>query len=109
MNNYNPDGYAIIKALQHDNTYSYFVFGSWSGGYLDKDYWRRNSGIERFEENDDYYYFYGYSGSCYRCSKSSNHITMYNQGILNHMTVNNKVMEVEVISVEQFKQEWEKK
>ena len=39
------------------------------GGYLDGDRWKMNSGISRVEEQEGYYYFFGYSGSCYKCSK----------------------------------------
>lgn len=31
--------------------------------------WRINSGITDVKEDDEYYYFYGISGSCYQCKK----------------------------------------
>ena len=36
---------------------------------LSNDSWRMNSGITDIEEDEDFYYFYGVSGSCYLCRK----------------------------------------
>ena len=63
-----PDQWVIVKIEQGGNAL-YKVFGSWFGGYLDGDRWKMNSGISRVEEQEGYYYFFGYSGSCYKCSK----------------------------------------
>ena len=64
----------------------YKVFGSWAGGYLDGDRWKANSGIVSLEEDDDYYYFIGYSGSCYKCHKKGYGVmTSYSQSILDNM------------------------
>jgi len=84
-----PDQWCIIKIF--DNIYK--VFGSWSGGYLDGDSWRINSGIDRIEEDGDYWLFYGYSGSCYRCHKKSYGINSpYNAGIVNSLCKDGKVV-----------------
>lgn len=78
VNENKPDQWSIIKI---DDIYK--VFGSWSGGYLDGDSWRLNSGIDRIEEDGDYWLFYGYSGSCYRCHKRTYGISSpYNGAIL---------------------------
>ena len=50
---------------------SYKVWGGWRGGYLDGDRYKVNSGITRVESDDDYYYIYGVSGSCYKCKKGT--------------------------------------
>jgi hypothetical protein len=64
----------------------YKVFGSWAGGYLDGDRWKMNSGIVSLEEDDDYYYFIGYSGSCYKCHKKGYGVmTSYSQSILDNL------------------------
>lgn len=42
---------------------TYKVFATWT------DAWRLNSGITKVEQDEDYYYFYGHSGSCYKCHK----------------------------------------
>jgi len=74
-----PDQWCIIRIF--DSVYK--VFGSWSGGYLDGDSWKLNSGIDRIEEDGDYWLFYGYSGSCYRCHKKTYGISSpYNGAIL---------------------------
>ena len=63
-----PDGWVVVKIINNKETY-YKVFGGWSGGYLDGDRWKLNSGISKIEEDNENYYFYGYSGSCYQCNK----------------------------------------
>lgn len=74
-----PERWVILKLP--DNNYK--VFGSWAGGYLDGDRWKLNSGIQKVEQDDDYYYFIGYSGSCYKCNKKGYGIaTNYNASVL---------------------------
>ena len=73
-----PDKWVVIKVPD-----GHKIFASWAGGYLDGDRWRLNSGIEKVEEDDKYYYFFGYSGSCYKCRKGGYGVmTSYSQGIL---------------------------
>jgi hypothetical protein len=74
-NTYRPDKWLLIKINGTDPHYR--VFGSWSGGYLDGDSWRMNSGITRVEEDDEYFYFHGYSGSVYECHKKMYGATAY--------------------------------
>lgn len=75
-----PDRWVIVKL---PNNY-YKVFGTWSGGYLDGDRWKLNSGIERVEQDDEFYYFIGFSGSCYKCHKKRyGTATSYGLGVLN--------------------------
>ena len=83
-----PDKWVILKINSEINK----VFASWGGGYLNGDYWRVNSGIVKVEEDENYYYFYGYSGSIYKCHKdaygvigASNKATLNN--IINHNSV----------------------
>jgi len=63
-----PENWVVMKIVIAGQT-TYKVFGSWRGGYLSGDYWRLNSGIKDVEEDDDYFYFNGFSGSCYKCNK----------------------------------------
>ena len=80
-----PDKWVVLKLNNASETY-YKVFGSWAGGYLDGDRWKMNSGIASVEEDDNYYYFIGYSGSCYKCHKKGYGImTSYSQSILDNM------------------------
>lgn len=75
-----PDKWVVVK-LPND---SYKVFGTWGGGYLDSDRWKLNSGISKVEQDEDFYYFVGFSGSCYKCHKKSYGIaTSYGLRVLN--------------------------
>lgn len=75
-----PDKWVIIKL---SNNY-YKVFGTWSGGYLDNDRWKLNSGISKVEQDKNFYYFIGFSGSCYKCHKKHyGTVTSYGLFILN--------------------------
>ena len=85
MSNYAPDKWSILEIDTPDGGVLYKVFGSWSGGYLDSDSWRMNSGIVRIEEEDDAFLFYGNSGSCYVCSKHSYGATVYGAGVIASM------------------------
>lgn len=68
---YNPDRWVILKITENDtNNTLYRVLAGWSGGYLDGDAWRLNSGIVRIEEIDEVFDVHGYSGSVYRCHKN---------------------------------------
>ena len=64
-----PDNWVVIK-MKGDEPH-YRVLAGWSGGYLDGDSWRMNSGITRVENDGDCYNFHGLSGSCYSCHKES--------------------------------------
>ena len=74
MTDYNPDNWVVIKMNGDDPHYR--VLAGWSGGYLDGDSWRMNSGITRVEDAGDCYNFYGSTGSCYSCYKESYCIRM---------------------------------
>jgi len=76
---YEPEEWVLVK-VDEDLVK---VFGSWRGGYISGDSWRMNSGIEKIEEDGDYWLFIGYSGSVYKCHKDAYRITSpYNEGIL---------------------------
>lgn len=60
-----PDAWVILKFKGEDPHYR--VLAGWAGGYLDGSSWRINSGIVRHEYDGDYWYFFGTSGSCYKC------------------------------------------
>lgn len=73
MTTYNPDNWVIIEFPDH-----YKVLAGWSGGYLDGDSWRMNSGITHHTFDGDYWHFYGSSGSCYKCYADSYGLRMNN-------------------------------
>lgn len=68
-----PQRWVILKLA--DNYYK--VFGTWTGGYLTGDRWKLNSGIKGVEQDDDYYYFIGFSGTCYKCHKKAYGVASY--------------------------------
>jgi hypothetical protein len=69
MSEYTPDRWVVIEFARQGRDPVQKVLGGWYGGYTKGDSWRLNSGIERVVEAEDYYEFYGYSGSVYRCYK----------------------------------------
>lgn len=73
MSIYTPDSWVIVKISgpTGDDSPVYKVLAGWSGGYLDGDSWRANSGIGMTKTFDDHYEFVGYSGSIYVCDKRS--------------------------------------
>jgi len=82
---YQPDNWIILKIKQKNNDkegYYFKVLGGWSGGYLDSDSWRMNSGIKEIIDNGDYWDIIGSSGSTYRCHKEGENVRMNIAGIL---------------------------
>lgn len=84
MSEYEPHSWVVLSINFEGKKY-FKVLGGWSGGYLDGDYWRMNSGITHMEEDEDYYYFHGYSGSVYKCRKESQHLRGTMHGIYNQL------------------------
>jgi len=82
---YKPDNWVIAKIEDNDQTVYKLVAG-WSGGYLDGDTWRVNSGITEVTEDDSYFYFGGSSGSVYKCFKNAYTVRMNISGIVEFIT-----------------------
>jgi hypothetical protein len=62
---YRPDNWVVIKINgPHPH---YRVLAGWSGGYLDGDSWRLNSGITKVQKDFNRLFFHGSSGSTYMC------------------------------------------
>lgn len=81
---YSPDNWVVLKLKRSESdTGFYKILGGWSGGYLDGDSWRLNSGITQVKQNGDRYEFYGASGSCYHCHKDSYGLRANNAGVYN--------------------------
>lgn len=79
-----PDSWVILK-IDSPKDPHYRVLAGWSGGYLYGSSWRLNSGIIRHEFDGDYWYFYGYSGSCYKCYVDSYHMNVIMAGVYNQL------------------------
>lgn len=75
MKEYRPDNWVILKIKAPTETF-YKVLAGWSGGYLDGDSWRMNSGIDSVDEIEKAYMFKGSSGSIYTCGKNSYGVRM---------------------------------
>ena len=82
---YTPDNWVVIKYKYKDEPAHYRILAGTSGGYLDSDTWRINSGIVRVEETEHSFLFYGASGSCYECIKTAYCIRRNNSGIWIHL------------------------
>jgi len=78
MNENKPDSWVILKL---PSGHGYKVLAGWSGGYLDGDSWRLNSGITRIEREGEYYMIHGYSSSVYQCHSSRYTLSMSIAGI----------------------------
>ena len=87
--NYFPDNWVILKIKEGKGTFPFYkVLAGWSGGYLDGDSWRMNSGITRITGDEDYLKFWGSSGSCYVCHKDTYRLTMAISGVYNSLKEN---------------------
>jgi hypothetical protein len=84
MTEYTPTCWVILK-IKHNAETTFKVLAGWSGGYLDGDTWRCNSGITKVEFNDPCYTFHGYSGSTYVCHKRSETMMMSIAGVYDKM------------------------
>lgn len=94
MTEYTPDSWVVVKIVgDEDNLHK--VVGGWSGGYLDGDSWRMNSGIERVENGGDVWLVHGYSGSVYKLRKGGERVSMAMGGII--ASLGDKV---EIVSIE---------
>jgi hypothetical protein len=102
-----PDKWVVVKIDNNTDTSLYKVFATWSGGYLNGDRWKMNSGIKSMEYDDDYYYFIGHSGSCYKCHKKGyGTATSYGECVLNDMIENAYKVNV-TVSILSEDNEWE--
>jgi Mor family transcriptional regulator len=87
-----PDKWIIIKITKDDTTI-YKVLAGWSGGYLDGQSWRLNSGIVKVETQENHYLFHGHSGSVYKCSKKGYGTNNIMNSIVTDL-LNNKNVEI---------------
>ena len=71
-----PDNWVVLKIAGKDPHYR--ILAGWSGGYLDGDSWKLNSGIVPVFEHKRSFKFVGFSKSVYLCSKLSYGLRMNN-------------------------------
>jgi len=85
MSEYTPDNWVILKLEMEDGEIIHKVLAGWSGGYLDGDSWKINSGITKIEDTENHFAVHGYSGSIYICRKNSQMLRMNSRGTYNWM------------------------
>ena len=76
-----PNNWVVLEIRINPNETIYKILAGWSGGYLDGDSWKVNSGIVSVYKDEDYYIFVGESGSEYKCHKDRYFLKMNNAGI----------------------------
>ena len=81
---YTPDVWVVLD-MDYEGEVISKVLAGWSGGYLDGDSWQLNSGITEITEDEDYFYFHGYSGSVYKCYKKSQRFNNMTAQIYNRL------------------------
>jgi hypothetical protein len=93
---YSPSAYRVIL-IDAPEGQLIKLFASWSAGYLDGDSYRINSGTEVIIEEQNNYFFYGFSGSIYKLNKfTQGHLTSYSAGIYNRILQQDCVKEISV-------------
>ena len=93
---YEPDNWVIVEIEQDNGQPFHKVLGGWSGGYLDGNTWRMNSGIDKVITDEDHYEIHGYSGSVYRCRKDTEGIRMNIANILEKLIDTGRVKQVSI-------------
>lgn len=71
MTHYVPDNWVAMEVPG-----GHKIVAGWSGGYLNGNSWRVNSGIKSIVETDTSFLVHGFTGSVYECRKSSECIRM---------------------------------
>jgi len=89
--NYTPDNWIILEMETPESGIFHKILGGWSGGYLDGNSWRLNSGVTTVEEHEDHFAVHGYSGSVYTCFKDSEVVRMNIAPTLNALMGTGKV------------------
>lgn len=89
-----PNNFVILQI----NNDLHKVFATWKKD----DRWKLNSGIKKIKQDKDYYYFEGYSGSVYKCSKSSyGNLTFYGSLVLKDL-IEKAQGQIKLLTEEEF-------
>jgi hypothetical protein len=96
---YTPNNWVIVKLTSAEGVI-HKVLAGWSGGYLEGNSWRMNSGIVRASEEGDYILFHGESGSVYKCHKDAQRLSNSTAGIYNTLVEQGKQKGVVVEIIE---------
>jgi hypothetical protein len=79
---YQPDKFLVLKITNSKDETHHRIFGTWSGGYLDGDSWRLNSGIVKVEAQGPFLLFHGSSGSLYKVHKDMYGASAYTGSVI---------------------------
>lgn len=101
---YTPDRWVILKITRYDNLTDttksiYKVFAGWLGGFTQGQSWKLNSGIVKVETEENFYLFYGHSGSVYQCFKGSEGMSSYMYQILENFKATAINAKIEIVPV----------
>lgn len=73
-----PDRWIVVKVNSTTTDVAHYrLYAMWTGGFVDGDAWKLNSGIESVKDDGDFLVFVGTSGSRYRCHKQGYGLTGY--------------------------------
>lgn len=98
------DNWVIVEIQDDDGSVAgWKVLAGWSGGYLDGNSWRMNSGIKDWYITPNTYIFEGYSGSEYICPKDREGIRMNIANVVKQLEDSGKA---KIISMETFMENW---
>lgn len=101
VNEYTPDNWIVFE-FKHKDESVRKVLAGWSGSYTQGSSWKVNSGITHTTQDDNYFYFEGYSGSVYKCHKKNYGIRMSTAHVWEEIQ---KQGDVKEITVEQIQKE----
>ena len=105
MSEYCPDAWVLLKFTSTEYGEIYKILAGWYGGYLNGDSWKINSGVTELKDAGTHWEVHGYSGSIYKCGKSTERIIGITSGILNSLTEtikNSPGAELEVIDTQEY-------
>ena len=101
---YYPDNFVLLKIMLPEETI-YKVLGGWSGGYLDGDHWRMNSGIVDYSIEGNKITFKGDSGSEYIVHRENERVSGLTSCILADLLATYSES-VQQISLKDFEKEF---
>lgn len=100
-----PNNWIVVK-IKNQKEVIYKLFATWHGSYLEGPAWQINSGIESYKETKDYYDFYGYSGSVYRCYKNLEGFSGYGTAVFNNLQKSVKLAKMFPIKMQTYRKKF---
>ena len=82
---YEPDSWVVLEIQTPGEVIHKVLAGFSSGFFMKGGSWRLNSGITEIKEEGDYFLFYGYSGSVYKCHKHCYGLCLETSSVFNNI------------------------